>query len=281
MILFKEEDKKGAAMVEKIQLVPGSITNPGKTSVKGSNADKSSGGAASKNLNIDEFGLSGDARNKVIWARSQFELNYQVLRSVNSANGFETSQETFSFRSAYEFMQRASGEEATTPAQEGSETPAAEETGDEDQLTALQEYFSPENTARRILDVATSFFSMSEVFRAEGETEASRQKFADFIGGAVNEGFRQARAILGELPEDVKAGIDKTNSLVFSGLDDFVKNGIDPEKAQPGGVFEKIATYRRESAVLLARSQKQRSTVAYNASGEIQTPVDPKVSTTG
>lgn len=268
-------------MVDKIQLKPGSITNPGKTSVKGSSADKTSGGAAFKNLNVDEFGLSGDARNKVIWARSQFELNYQVLRSVNSANGFETSEETFSFRSAYEFMQRASGEESPTLAQEGSETPAAEEAGDEDQLTALQEYFSPENTASRILDVATSFFSLSEVFKSEGESESSRQKFADFIGGAISEGFRQARAILGELPEDVKAGIDKTNSLVFAGLDDFVKNGIDPEKARPGGVFEKIAAYRSESAAQLARSLKQTNTVAYNANGEIQTPVDPKVSTKG
>lgn len=268
-------------MVEKIQLVPGSVTNHGKASGKGRNADKGSGGAALQNLNVDEFGLSGDAKNKVIWARSQFELNYQVLRSVNSANGFETSRETFSFRSAYEFMQRASGEEATVPVREGSDTPATEETGEEDQLTALQEYFSPENTARRILDVATSFFSLSEVFKAEGESEASRQKFADFIGGAISEGFRQARAILGELPEDVKAGIDKTNSLVFAGLDDFVKNGIDPEKARSGGVFEKIAAYRRESAAQLARSLKQTNAVAYNANGEIQTPVVPKVSTKG
>ena len=267
-------------MVEKIQLVPGSVTSPGKASARGKNADKSTGGTAFKNLNIDEFGLSGDARNKVIRARSQFEVNYQILRSVNSANGFETSQETFSFRSAYEFMQRASGEEASTPVQEGSETPAVEETGDEDQLTALQEYFSPENTARRILDVATSFFSLSEVFKAEGESEASRQKFADFIGGAISEGFRQAKAILGELPEDVEAGINKTNSLVFAGLDDFVKNGIDPAKAGPGGVFEKIAAYRSESAARFARV-KQTNTVAYNANGEIQTPADPKVSTKG
>ncbi len=269
-------------MVEKIQLAPGSVTNPGKASGKGVNTDKVSGGGTLKNLNVDEFGLSGDARNKVIWARSQFELNYQVLRSVNSANGFETSQETFSFRSAYEFMQRASGEDTTTPLQEGGgETPPAEETGDEDQLTALQEYFSPENTASRILDVATSFFSLSEVFKAEGESEGSRRKFADFIGGAISEGFRQARAILGELPEDVEAGIDKTNSLVFAGLDDFVKNGIDPEKARPGGVFEKIAAYRSESAAQLARSLKQKNAVSYNASGEIQTPADPKVSTKG
>jgi len=281
VILFKEEDKKGAAMVEKIQLAPGSVTNHGKASAKGKSADKTSGGAALKNLNVDEFGLSGDARDKVIWARSQFELNYQVLRSINSANGVETSQETFSFRSAYEFMQRASGEEAPAPVQDGAETPAAEETGEEDQLTALQEYFSPENTARRILDVATSFFSLSEVFKAEGESEASRQKFADFIGGAISEGFRQAKAILGELPEDVKAGIDKTNSLVFAGLDDFVKNGIDPEKTAPGGVFDKIAAYRSESAAQLARSFKQKNTVAYNANGEIQTSADPKVSTKG
>lgn len=262
-------------MVDKIQMVP--------TSLSGSEKAKNTGRSDSKNelfknLNVDQFGLSADARDKVLWARAQFELNYQVLRSVNSAQGFETTQETFSFRGSYEFLQRVSGGEMT-PVEEA----ATEETAAEDQLTQLQNYFSPENTAQRILDVATSFFGISEIAKAEGDNEASRQKFADFIGGAINEGFRLARDILGDLPDEVSTGIEKTHSLVFTGLADFVKNGIATEKSRPGGVFEKIAAYREEAKAELAARLKSSSTISYNSSGETRNAPakTPNISTKG
>jgi len=125
--------------------------------------------------------------------------------------------------------------------------------------------------------VALSFYGISEIAKNEGNNEASRQKFSDFIGGAINEGFKQARGILGEMPENVAAGIDKTHKIIFSGLADFVKNGINPDKIRSGGVFDKIAAYREEGkAELTARIQSSR-TVSYSSNGEAQTS-SPKVS---
>ena len=214
-------------MVDKIQVNQVSHIDPTKSVGRSSESDPYK--TPFKGLNVDQFGLSKDARNKVDWARAQFELNYQVLKSVNSSQGYETSQETFSFKGSYEFLQKASGAESTQYESSDADAAAVEESAANDQLSQLQEYFSPENTALRILDVATSFFGISETGLAEGNVEAARRKFADFIGGAINEGFSQARTILGDLPEDVGAGIDSTHSLVFAGLEDFVKNGIDPE----------------------------------------------------
>lgn len=241
-------------------------------------------------LNVDQLNLSAEAKTKVSFARSQFELNYQVLRSMNSANGFQTSEESFSFQASYEFLQRAAGRAGSedtdvTDAEkagergksqrkqhgkgtaEGAEVTEGQETA-QDQIARMMEYFSPENTAARILDMATSFFAVSEVGQTEGNNETARRKFADFIGGAIDEGFSQARGILGNIPSDISDGIDKTHTLVFEGLENFVKNGIDTEKSRPGGVYEKIAAYRAE-AIAVSASVKGSTSGTYNAQGKI------------
>ncbi|MDD3147238.1 MAG: DUF5610 domain-containing protein [Candidatus Riflebacteria bacterium] len=276
-------------MVDKIQLGSALQTGSDKglknRKAAGANEQSKSAGG----LNVDKFGLSDDARNKVVWARAQFEVNYQVLKSVNSAQGYETTRETFSFKASQEFIQKASGEvaaadEAIPSGEDNVATGNVEETPEHNQLTMLQEYFSPENTARRILDVATSFFGISEIARADGNTEAARRNFADFIGDAINTGFQQARSLLGELPEEVVSGIDKTHSLVFSGLEDFVSNGISAEKSASGGVFEKIAAYRQEAAAMQATLKTDSSSkIGYNSSGEVLTgqPENQKIVTRG
>jgi len=216
-----------------------------------------------KGLNIDQFGLSDDAQQKVVWARSQFEVSYQVLKSVNSSQGLETSEETFSFKGSIEFLQKVSGEDA-------AETITDETTTEQDILSKLQDYFSPEKTAQRILDVATSFFAASEVGQTEGNTESARRKFADFIGAAIDEGFKQAKNLLGDLPDKVAAGIETTHSTVFSGLEDFVKNGISTEKTQEGGVMDKILAYRMEITIKSDTITRTSTSTGYNAKGEAQ-----------
>ncbi|HNX76315.1 MAG TPA: DUF5610 domain-containing protein [Candidatus Rifleibacterium sp.] len=267
-------------MIDKLQMFLASLNNAdntGKTGAKNGNAAQN---RLVNGLNADTFGLSQDARQKVIFANAQFQANYQVLKSMNSANGYTTSEETFSLSASYQFMQNVSGAGSDvsgtvdTPATgenpAADDAPVTETTAEQDMLTKLQEYFSPENTARRILDVATSFFSMSSAFRAGGDSESTRQQFADFIGGAIETGFSQARNLLGEMPDNVVTGIDKTHSLVFSGLNDFVKNGIDAEKAAPGGVLEKIAAYREEGRAQLNSVIKGSTAQSYNANGEAQ-----------
>lgn len=247
-------------MVEKIQLSPATFSGL----YDGKDKPGSGKNEAFTGLSLDKLGLSQDAQNKVMWAKSQFELNYQVFNSMNEANGEKSFQETFSFKASYEFLQMASGQDIPQPEM----TESAEELpSQDDALTRLQEYFSPENTAQRILDMATSFFPLSRIGKTEGDTEAARQSFSEFIGAAINTGFQSARNILGDLPDDIVAGIDKTHSLVFSGLEDFVKNGLDPEKSQPGGVYERITAYR-ESRVSVVHSSKSASTSSYDAKGD-------------
>lgn len=262
-------------MVDKIQQAASLLPDPVKTSGK-HGSEKSD---PFRGLNLDKFGLSEDAQNKVMWARSQFEVNYQVINSINSSQGRETFQESFSFKASYEFLQQASGQEPI----KSENTESTQETSAQDALSQLQDYFSPENTALRILDVATSFFSLSEVAKSAGNTEAARKSFAEFIGGAIDIGFAQAREQLGELPENITNGIEKTHSLIADGLADFIINGIDPEKSRPGGVFEKIAAYGLESKNRVETSSKSTSGVSYTSGGDTkETSTDtPKISTKG
>ncbi len=281
-------------MIDKLQMFLASLNGTDKTGKNAATKNGKTDHQTIGGLNADQFGLSEDARNKVIWANSQFQVNYQILKSVNSANGYSTTEENFSLHASYRFLQMASGADevsanAAAPVSESAageevgEVAPDEETAEDNLLTRLQEYFSPENTARRILDVATSFFSLSDAYKNGGDTEAARQTFADFIGGAIEQGFSSAREILGDLPESVGAGIDKTHSLVFSGLEDFVRNGIDPQKSMPGGVFEKIAAYREEGRTRLGEVVKLTSGGSYNSSGEVQktAPDSGKILTTG
>jgi len=265
----------GNFMSEKIQssLLQNTATllsslNTGKTSEKdGSSLSELFGG-----LNIDQLELSDDSRQKIQWAKSQFELNYQVIRSINSSQGTITSQETFSFKGSYEFLQKVSGQDIASGNRNQTDQTKAQNQTSDDALTKLQDYFSPKKTAERILDVATSFFGVSATGQAEGNNEAARRKFADFIGKAIETGFGQAREILGHLPEDVEAGVNETHSLVFSGLENFVKNGVDPEKSTPGGVMDKIAAYRQEAAQQSQILKTSSGSIGYSAKGDLQAP---------
>jgi len=255
-------------MSNRIQMpptLPKTITTPDKNSLKAQSQDMPKSGAMG-GLDIDKLGLSDDAKGKVLWAKSQFELNYQVLKSVNSANGVQTSEATFSFKASMEFLQKVSGEPATDR-QNVDSTQETATTEEQDILAELMGYFSPEKTAQRILDVATSFFGLSEVGRESGNTKEARRTFADFIGSAIEEGFNQAASILGAIPDEVSAGVNKTHSLVFEGLKDFVMNGLAPEKTIPGGVFEKIAAYRAE-AVEMSETIRTSTSATYNAKGK-------------
>ena len=221
-------------------------------------------GASLKGFDIDKFGLSDEAKGKIRFIQSQFEVNYQVLRSVNGKFGFQTSEANFSFKASQEFLQHASGQ---IEKQETSEASNETESGDETNvIEELEDYFSAENTANRILDVATSFFELSSFNKASGNNEESRQQFSDLIGAAIKEGFRQAKEVLGDLPKEISGQIQETNELVFSGLEDFVKNGVDEEKMKPGGVFDKIAAYRKEG--IEKSNITKTSSVSYNSKGE-------------
>lgn len=88
---------------------------------------------------------------------------------------------------------------------------------------------SPEATGNRIADFAINFFSKYAKNNNLADDEEGRKKFADFIGGAINQGIDEARGILtalSALDSNIQSGIDATSTQIQKRLDDFVKNGI-------------------------------------------------------
>ncbi len=83
---------------------------------------------------------------------------------------------------------------------------------------------SPEATAGRIVDFATQFFALHQSQNASQSFDEQLSGFMDIIGGAIDQGFKEARDILSGLKVlegDIAAGVDKTYELVQQGLKDF------------------------------------------------------------
>ncbi len=88
---------------------------------------------------------------------------------------------------------------------------------------------SPNATADRIADFAINFFSKYAENNGLEDNEEGRKAFADFIGGAINQGIEEAKGILTALPAfdpEIQAGVEDTASYIQKRLDDFVKNGL-------------------------------------------------------
>jgi hypothetical protein len=111
----------------------------------------------------------------------------------------------------------------------GSETPApiSDET-----LKAQggMDYWSPENTAQRIVEGSTAFIAAYQKNHPELEGEALINSFMELIGNGIAQGFDQAKSILGGmnvLEGEVESTIDRTFDLVQKGLENFKNNFLD------------------------------------------------------
>ncbi|QFU21520.1 DUF5610 domain-containing protein [Shewanella eurypsychrophilus] len=83
---------------------------------------------------------------------------------------------------------------------------------------------SPEATADRIVSFATQFFSLYQEQNSNMEFDDQLSSFMDIIGGAIDQGFNEAKEILTGLQVlegDIAAGVDQTYSLVLEGLQTF------------------------------------------------------------
>lgn len=159
---------------------------------------------------------------------ARFEMSYQSMMAVANEDGtFSTREVSFSLSASFDFMSIASGNTPGSFNPFGSQGVAGE--GAVDPMQALQDFFSPEKTADRILDFSLGFFPNSRMAAEGGNTEDSRQKFVDVIGAAIQKGFDEAMAMLGQLPEQTQNEVDETHERVFTGLDDFVTEGYDEE----------------------------------------------------
>ncbi len=88
---------------------------------------------------------------------------------------------------------------------------------------------SPEATADRIAVFALGAWSKYAEQHKLEDTEENRKQFADFIGGAINQGISEARGILSALnalTDEVDGNITKTANIIQQRLQDFIANGL-------------------------------------------------------
>ncbi|BBP46184.1 hypothetical protein THMIRHAS_15570 [Thiosulfatimonas sediminis] len=86
------------------------------------------------------------------------------------------------------------------------------------------DYWTPENTAQRIVQGSTAFLSGFQKAHPELEGEALVTRFLDVIGQGISDGFSQAKGFLGDLnvlSEGIENTINQTYDLVQEGLTTF------------------------------------------------------------
>lgn len=98
------------------------------------------------------------------------------------------------------------------------------------------ENWTPENTAKRIIEGSTAFLAGFQSAHPELEGEELMDRFMEVVGGGISQGFDEAKGILGNLKVlegDIADNIDSTFSLVQEGLQNFRNQylGITPEVA--------------------------------------------------
>jgi len=109
---------------------------------------------------------------------------------------------------------------------ETDETEKTEKT----QKLDIPEYWNAENTSQRIVDFAVSFYGS---FQGKGED------YLKTIKAAIEEGFKQAKEILGDLPDAVSGLMQDTYDLVMKKLEEWAKaQGIDIENKEEEVVDE-------------------------------------------
>ncbi|MBN1575155.1 MAG: DUF5610 domain-containing protein [Chitinispirillaceae bacterium] len=79
----------------------------------------------------------------------------------------------------------------------------------------IPEYWNAENTSQRIVDFAVSFYEIAE---------GSGEEFSSTIKSAIEEGFKQARELLGELPDEISGLIDTTYTLTMEKLNKWAQD---------------------------------------------------------
>lgn len=100
---------------------------------------------------------------------------------------------------------------------------------EEDQETSgskelnIPQYWNAENTSQRIVDFATSFY---------GAFEGQGSEFLSTIKAAIEDGFKQAQDLLGDLPDEVSGLIGDTYNMVMQKLDAWAgEQGITVDNA--------------------------------------------------
>jgi hypothetical protein len=83
-----------------------------------------------------------------------------------------------------------------------------------EQQMEIPEYWNAENTSNRIVEFAVSFYDAAGV---------AGEEYLNQIRSAIDDGFKQAKDILGELPEKTADLVQNTYDLVMKKLDSWAQ----------------------------------------------------------
>lgn len=114
--------------------------------------------------------------------------------------------------------------------------------------------FTPEKTAKRIVDFALKFYDAFSKAH-DGESKDTLDKFLGIVEGAIDEGFSKAKKILGkhfngEIPDEKKNRISATRDIIGDLLDEFRKSVL--ERLQSGNKQDESGAGGTEDAVAVS-----------------------------
>lgn len=113
-------------------------------------------------------------------------------------------------------------------------------------------FFSPENTAQRIVSFATGFVGSYLQNHGGEASEENVSEFAALITGAIKEGFANAKEVLGnpDQKSEIGSNIEKTFQLVLQGIEEFQESFLERSPvvvSESVNVSEEVITQSDES----------------------------------
>lgn len=170
--------------------------------------------------------------NESFAEKTQLEANQMTIRNERQASlvahlfGNGQSAETQSLKLTYQAAIDKLNEVLTADMPKTEEGESSTAPISEEALKAQggMEYWTPENTAKRIVSGATAFLPGFQALHPELEGEALMDKFLEVVGGGLTQGFDEAKRLLGDLDVlkgDIADNVDSTYQLVQDGLQNF------------------------------------------------------------
>ncbi|MBI1389997.1 MAG: hypothetical protein GC154_16270 [bacterium] len=108
----------------------------------------------------------------------------------------------------------------------------------------LMDFFSPSNTASRIVSFATGFFDAYQKNHGDASSKENVDGFTNLVSKAIDEGFAQAKDILGDTSGqgEVAKNIERTYAQVKQRIEEFRREhynqlGLEPDpRTDPAAV---------------------------------------------
>lgn len=179
---------------------------------------------SSERLSITYRNGDGDS---VSLSMEQIEYQKTLVSAKGNENSEQWHQVVENIKEQYLALQERIISRILDGIDGGNREPKVEEDAPASSTTeipGLPEYWNAENTSQRIVDFATSFY---------GLTESAGQDFYELMVGAIEEGFSQARGLLGKLPGAVDNLVTETHELTLQKLEAWaLEQGIEVRTEQ-------------------------------------------------